>query len=635
MSGHREAGPVALARAHAPMLAALAFFLLVAVNVAWFSDDAFISARTSWNLANGHGLTWNIAERVQSFTNPLWVLVGGLAVALTGEVFLTLHVLGLAVAVATAALAFGVSGTALRGAIAVVMLAAANAHIEHAVSGLENGLSHLLLVAVIGLAARTLGAPGAPGVDRPALLSFLFALVLLNRLDHALLIAPLCLALLVQRPRRFVPMLLGGWPLYLWLGFALVYFGNPFPNTAFSKLYHGEVAPEFAVNGWDYLLRSAHADPMLFVAPVLLAVAFRRGGLAERTIGAGVVVMVGYVVSIGGDFMANRFLSAPMTVTIVLFARTVPVQARLGQAVAVMAVAIGLLQPRSALLPWWMVAELPADASHSTLDARPLHYKWTGLLPNLFGDAIEDMPDVRSGRAAGLNGPSVVMRGAIGFFGAYAGDQVYVTDRFALVDPPRARLLPERMPYFRVGHASRRLPYGYLASLVCGDDRVEDAEQAALLRDHRLIMRAPLLAPDRLDAIMRLLARGMGPLGKLDPGASEDPSPVRNAVNLSSERLRAGAAAVAFGTRGVLVHRCGAPLTALAFASDGATGFELDLQDLHGRTLATLPVPASQGEVRVPLPADPAPARVWLRPVAVEGVSEVDFRFHVDRLAVE
>jgi len=53
------------------VFASLVIYALVAVNVAWFSDDAMISARTSWNLADGEGLVFNLGERVQSFTNPL------------------------------------------------------------------------------------------------------------------------------------------------------------------------------------------------------------------------------------------------------------------------------------------------------------------------------------------------------------------------------------------------------------------------------------------------------------------------------------------------------------------------------------------------------------------------------------
>ena len=36
-------------------------------------DDAMISMRYAYNLVHGLGLVWNAGERVEGFTNPLWV----------------------------------------------------------------------------------------------------------------------------------------------------------------------------------------------------------------------------------------------------------------------------------------------------------------------------------------------------------------------------------------------------------------------------------------------------------------------------------------------------------------------------------------------------------------------------------
>jgi hypothetical protein len=42
---------------------------------AWIADDAFITYRVIDNLLAGHGLRWNVDERVQVFTHPLWALL--------------------------------------------------------------------------------------------------------------------------------------------------------------------------------------------------------------------------------------------------------------------------------------------------------------------------------------------------------------------------------------------------------------------------------------------------------------------------------------------------------------------------------------------------------------------------------
>ena len=44
-------------------------------NVSWFlTDDAFISFRYARNLLEGHGLVFNPGERVEGYSNFLWVL---------------------------------------------------------------------------------------------------------------------------------------------------------------------------------------------------------------------------------------------------------------------------------------------------------------------------------------------------------------------------------------------------------------------------------------------------------------------------------------------------------------------------------------------------------------------------------
>jgi hypothetical protein len=44
----------------------LAAFAALVVRNAWLSDDAYITFRTVDNFIHGYGLTWNVAERVQS-----------------------------------------------------------------------------------------------------------------------------------------------------------------------------------------------------------------------------------------------------------------------------------------------------------------------------------------------------------------------------------------------------------------------------------------------------------------------------------------------------------------------------------------------------------------------------------------
>ena len=50
----------------------LVAFAWVLLRTAWLCDDAYISFRVVENAVSGHGLRWNVADRVQVFTHPLW-----------------------------------------------------------------------------------------------------------------------------------------------------------------------------------------------------------------------------------------------------------------------------------------------------------------------------------------------------------------------------------------------------------------------------------------------------------------------------------------------------------------------------------------------------------------------------------
>ncbi|MFH1386559.1 MAG: glycosyltransferase family 39 protein [bacterium] len=54
-------------------------------SFAWGSDDAYISYRYASNLAQGHGLVYNVGERVEGYTNFLFVLIMSLGEKLFGD----------------------------------------------------------------------------------------------------------------------------------------------------------------------------------------------------------------------------------------------------------------------------------------------------------------------------------------------------------------------------------------------------------------------------------------------------------------------------------------------------------------------------------------------------------------------
>jgi len=142
-------GAVRTQEIDAPRLARAALLLIVSyVFLAnhWVGDDAYITLRTVDNFLHGYGLRWNIDERVQTYTHPLWMLLLLITSFITREYFLTTVMLGLTLSVlAVVILGTRVSKTRPGACVAVVALSLSRAFGDYSSSGLENPLTHLLL----------------------------------------------------------------------------------------------------------------------------------------------------------------------------------------------------------------------------------------------------------------------------------------------------------------------------------------------------------------------------------------------------------------------------------------------------------------------------------------------------------
>ena len=181
-----------LGRASWPtVIIGLAAILLIVgiVRTAWLGDDALIIFRPVLNWLHGYGPVWNIDERVQAFTCPLWFLLITMAVAVTGELYITTLLLSIGTVLASVAvLAVSTRRVGVWGlAFALIGLALSRSFVEFATSGLENPFSYLLL-ALTFVALEVQKPKDAAGFAR---VSFLIALSLINRLDLIFLLGPL------------------------------------------------------------------------------------------------------------------------------------------------------------------------------------------------------------------------------------------------------------------------------------------------------------------------------------------------------------------------------------------------------------------------------------------------------------
>ncbi|MEM6807075.1 MAG: hypothetical protein AAF696_37080, partial [Bacteroidota bacterium] len=126
----------------------IALLLLVLYKTAWLSDDAFISYRYLDNFIQGEGLTFNKGHRVQAYTHPLWLFIHLPFYFL----FDNIYYVGLIISFLFSLLAifFFLNSLALKEPkiYALLLILSSTAFIDFSSSGLENPLTHILLISI-------------------------------------------------------------------------------------------------------------------------------------------------------------------------------------------------------------------------------------------------------------------------------------------------------------------------------------------------------------------------------------------------------------------------------------------------------------------------------------------------------
>lgn len=494
-------GPLGLA-----LIVATLALLAIALRLAWVGDDAYITLRTVENLATGHGARWNIVDRVQTFTHPLWMLVltGGRLVA--GEVYHTTIVISLAATTAAIVLLLQRATTIAALVATAMLLAGSRAFGDYTTSGLETPLTFLLLTLFVRVVTGT-RAPDARIV--PTVL--LMALLATNRMDLVLIGAPATIATLwaVAWRRGLAGAALGSLPFVAWLAFATIYYGNPLPVTAHAKIFGvGIPASELARQGLYYLWTTLRDDPVTSLTIVTgITVALRERG--TRWLGVGALLYLLYVVKVGGDFMAGRFCLPPFVVAVATLAPWLSTRVpRLVHTVTAAAMLLMVIAARG--LPAWLRA--PTDETPQTLDEvlsdggicdeRRFYQPYTGLFA-----PTHSVPEFESTWRAVWPEPRtqrwLLLSDNAGIAGFRLGRSGHLVDRL-LCDPLLTRLPVHTLAHWRIGHVRRRIPEGYWETLRDGENRVLHRGLHDYVAALRTVTQAPLLAGERLAALWQL-----------------------------------------------------------------------------------------------------------------------------------
>jgi arabinofuranosyltransferase len=280
-------------------------------------DDAYISFQYAKNWASGQGVVFNPGERVEGYTNflwvallaPLWPLVGHDAWRFAAAAWILALTLGLLGILAVSVVAARVFRHRLPWVLAVLWLAFDDAFISYTVFALENQL--LIVCLLAGLVALTSRFRHWEWV-----LGLSFALTAMTRPDGVLWPATFVLAALPTLVRdrsyggrafaRSLGKVLASFviPFGVYFIWRSTYYGYLFPNTFYLKVGHSLAA---VGRGKDYVVsyfRERWWVPFLAVSAFALV-----RTLWVRWLLLYVVVHTAYVVYVGGDFYSgHRFL---------------------------------------------------------------------------------------------------------------------------------------------------------------------------------------------------------------------------------------------------------------------------------------------------------------------------------------
>ena len=316
---------------------ALGFFVWHASSSAFLQDDSYITYRYARNVVRGNGPVFNPGERVQGYTNFIWMILLS-ALGVVGIPFTTIiplsQVLGVLCGCGVILLLFFIArrhttGPPVLASAAVVLLAVNGAFAYWCVSGMETGIFSLLIAAAFFFYLREHTQRnliscsvllGLSALARPEGVLFLAVAafdLLLRNLKGSLrnLLAAPALAQLGSLVLPFIAMVA---PLYVW---QTAYYGWLFPNTFYAKT---GISVSYLNSGVKYLAEFYQAYGLwglAFLVPLVLAIRKRKLVPGSPLLLAALALLIHalYTVAVGGDVLRIYRFFVPVLFLFYLF----------------------------------------------------------------------------------------------------------------------------------------------------------------------------------------------------------------------------------------------------------------------------------------------------------------------------
>lgn len=322
-------------RPYLPLLAVLAVAAWFAFSNAFIQDDAYISFNYAKWFSRGAGLVWYPRAAEFGYTNFLYTLLIGAAMALRIPPEIASDAINAAcffgALVLTYAMGVRLLGSRMAALMPVLILATHHTFTAYATGGLETMWVTFWLMLFYWHIQTADDRTGRAQAQR---LGAMAALLMLSRLDMVVLLLPGYVFMAAEKLWPIRAQLRNGIGRFAWtgwyslrpllpaaliptlvtLGFLLVCvlsYGQALPNSFYMKMPGGGMVDNGLRYLWLYVMLQLY---MPLLVPLAVGYFFlRRGSLHALggfalLLAAVVGVWLCYVVYVGGDFMEYRFL---------------------------------------------------------------------------------------------------------------------------------------------------------------------------------------------------------------------------------------------------------------------------------------------------------------------------------------
>lgn len=488
------------------MILSWVFALLVLAN-SWVSDDAFISFRTVDNFVNGYGLRYNVVERVQTYTNPLLVILmipihylfHGFG--LNSMYFESLGLSYCFLLIFLLLIKKLVEKNRSRS-LALLLLCLNVPVIDYFTSGLENSLNYILVLFIVLLLKY----------ERYTLMSFFSGLLVLSRYDLFVLVIPLIVYIIIAKKAELKIVqyiLLFVLPWISWVAFSLIYYGSLLPNSVIAKSAFDPSFYGIIRNCFYYIKGTLDWYPLVLIIPLILfgRLLNSKKEYLALLLGASFYFLLPFFA--GGDFMAGRFQTIISVLLVLLYGIQIEnVESQVVKFIPFITL-IFFIHPNSLVTQakYSMFGGKDHWVLENVANEKMYYFRGTGL-PVLLHESksINNYYRCRFGNEIRATDRDTILQWLVaGYQSYYGGPKMYLTDRIGITDPLLARLPSVDPDYWRPGHPEKSYPSGYLKTLQSKENLIEDINIHALYDDILLATRSEeLFTKERWAAIWRL-----------------------------------------------------------------------------------------------------------------------------------